>query len=237
MRRLRTILWLLLICLPAGCVPRTSTVPAPPAAAGALPAGFVYLDETVPDVRLELRYAGSHNFLGTKVEGYEAPRAILSRQAAAALAGVQAELKPFGLGLKIFDAYRPQRAVDHFARWARDLADVRMKPEFYPAVDKKDLFADGYIAARSGHSRGSTVDLTLAVLADGAELDMGTAFDFFSPGSWPEATGIPPAARAHRLLLRTLMEKHGFVPYEREWWHFTLRNEPFPDTYFDFPVR
>jgi D-alanyl-D-alanine dipeptidase len=204
-----------------------------------LPHGFVYLDKVIPSIRLDMRYASSHNFIGEPIDGYLQPRAILARQAAAALNEVQQELARFGLGLKVFDAYRPQRAVDHFIRWAKDLDDVRMKKEFYPQVDKSRLFTEGYIAMRSGHSRGSTVDLTLISLDSTApeEIDMGGAYDFFGIESWP--TSLSPTAnqRAHRLLLSLLMEKHGFAPYPQEWWHFTLKNEPYPDTYFDFPVQ
>ena len=146
----------------------------------------------------------------------------------------------FGLGLKIFDAYRPQRAVDHFVRWAKDIGEVRMKKEFYPNVDKGNLFKEDYIAEKSGHSRGSTVDLTVIGLdakSGEAELDMGTAFDYFGPQSWPESPVVSAGQRAHRMLLQKLMEKHGFKPYPKEWWHFTLSREPYPDTYFDFPIN
>jgi D-alanyl-D-alanine dipeptidase len=207
---------------------------------GTLPKGFVYADETIPDLRLELRYAGSHNFVGKPVDGYLKRRCILTRAAADALKKVQEELRPFGLGVKVFDAYRPQKAVDHFVRWAHDLKDTRMKQEFYSDVDKKNLFRDGYIAAKSGHSRGSTVDLTIVSLAGedaGRELDMGSGFDFFGLSSWPDSPQIPTPSRAHRLLLRMVMEKHGFKPYPQEWWHFTLKKEPWPKTYFDFPVQ
>jgi D-alanyl-D-alanine dipeptidase len=147
------------------------------------------------------------------------------------------DLEPQGLTIKVFDCYRPERAVAHFIRWARDLRDEKMKAEFYPHVEKNTLFADGYIAARSGHSRGSTVDLTLARRADGRELPMGTPFDFFSPRSWPSDRSVNDEARANRALLAQAMRKRGFIPYSKEWWHFTLRDEPYPDTYFDFPVR
>lgn len=208
--------------------------------AAELPPGFVDAASLVPGLRLELRYLGADNFVGRPVEGYLAPRCILTRQAAEALAGVQQDLKPFGLGVKIFDAYRPQRAVDHFVRWARDLADLAEKPRYYPDVDKSRLFSEGYIAERSGHSRGSTVDLTLASLAGpdaGRELDMGGGFDWFGAESWPDYAGITAQQRANRLLLQSLMRRHGFRHYPREWWHFTLENEPYPDIYFDFPVR
>ena len=206
--------------------------------AWALPDGFVYVDEAIPDIQVELRYATDHNFVGRPVDGYQGRRAILSQPASAALAKVQADLKPFGLGLKIFDAYRPQRAVDHFVRWARNTADTRMKAEFYPEVDKRHLFRDDYIAERSGHSRGSTVDLTVVDLAPPhTALDMGTGFDFFGPASWPTHPDLTAPQRANRLLLQTLMVQHGFRPYPKEWWHFTLNGEPYPESYFDFPVE
>lgn len=206
--------------------------------AWALPAGFIYVDEQIPDIVVELRYRGQENFLGQPVDGYLGERAILSQAAAHALAGVQQDLRPLGLGIKIFDAYRPQRAVDHFVRWAQDIGDTKMKASYYPEVDKRNLFKEDYIAERSGHSRGSTVDLTLIALdGHGTPLDMGTGFDFFGPASWPDHTEITAQQRANRLLLRTLMQKHGFKPYAREWWHFTLATEPYPDTYFDFLVE
>ncbi len=204
--------------------------------AGALPEGFVYLDEVAPAVRQDIRYFTRNNFIGDPVAGYLAPRAILTFPAAQAVQRVNEELQAFGLGLKVFDAYRPQRAVDFFVRWARDVGDVRNKAAYYPHVEKANLFKEDYIAERSGHSRGSTVDLTL-VAADGEEIDMGGQFDYFGPESWPASQTPKAAQRAHRLLLQTLMKKHGFAPYPQEWWHFTLNNEPFPKTYFDFPVE
>ena len=214
------------------------------AAAGAasdrdpLPEGFVYLDEAIPDLVVDLRYAAADNFVGQPVDGYRKARAILSAPAAAALAGAQEALRPFGLGLKLFDAYRPQRAVDHFVRWGRDLDDQRTKAEYYPGVAKEDLFTEGYIAARSSHSRGSTVDVTIVYRDEtGAlhELDMGSPYDFFGPVSWPDSPAATAPQRANRLLLQSLMKAHGFAHYPKEWWHFTLRNEPYPETYFDFP--
>ena len=216
---------LLLACLSSGFV---STAHAD------LPAGFAYLDEAVPGLKVDMRYAGNHNFVGRPVAGYQNARPVLSAMAATALAKVQADLKRFGLGLLVYDAYRPQRAVNDFVDWAADLDAVQTKPEFYPDVDKALLFKQDYIAERSGHSRGSTVDLTLVALDSGESLDMGSAFDFFGIESWPEHLGLSGQQRANRLLLQAMMMKHGFKPYPKEWWHFTLAHEPFPDTYFDF---
>ncbi|MDD3312210.1 M15 family metallopeptidase [Pseudodesulfovibrio sp.] len=210
---------------------------AAPVRAAELPEGFVHVGDLVPGAVLDVRYCTAHNFVGAPVDGYLAPQVILSRPAAEALAGVQEDLKAFGLGLKIYDGYRPQRAVDHFVRWGRNLKDTKMKAEFYPDVDKKNLFRDGYIATRSGHTRGSTVDLTVIDLRTGLDLDMGGPFDFFGRLSWPGNLDLPPQARANRALLREAMARHGFKPLSEEWWHFTLIDEPFPDTYFDFPVE
>jgi D-alanyl-D-alanine dipeptidase len=203
-----------------------------------LPEGFVYLNEIIPNMQLELRYMTTHNFLGVQVDGYEMERCIITKEAALALKKIQEELNAYKLGIKIFDTYRPQRAVDHFVRWAKALDDTLAKSEFYPTVDKADLFEKGYIASKSSHSRGSTVDLTIINLADGKELDMGSNFDYFGKLSWVHTTEpITAEQQSNRMLLQTLMDKHGFNNYSAEWWHFTLRNEPFPDTYFDFPVK
>lgn len=201
------------------------------------PAGFVDAAQIVPGLQVEMRYTGSHNFVGRPVDGYEAPVCILTRPAAEALARVQAELAPRGLGLKVYDCYRPQRAVAHFASWAADLNDQSTKAEFYPNVEKARLFELGYIAQRSGHSRGSTVDLTIIDLATGAEIDMGTPFDLFDTRSWPTDPNVSAAARSNRLMLQSLMRAQGFRSLREEWWHFTLEAEPHPDTYFDFVVR
>lgn len=205
----------------------------------ALPNGFVDVVARIPDLEVDLRYLGSDNFVGRPIPGYEAERVILTAAAAAALAKVQEELRPMGLGLLVYDAYRPERAVAAFVRWAEDLEDQAMKEQFYPDVAKESLFREGYIASRSSHSRGSTVDLT--IVARGEEgvspLDMGTPFDFFSHLSWPDNRAVSPQDRANRLLLQSLMKKHGFEPYPKEWWHFTLRDEPFPEKAFDFPIR
>lgn len=199
--------------------------------------GFVDAAAAVPGLRVEMRYFGAHNFVGRRIDGYEAPVCLLTRETAAALVAAQAELAASGLGLKVYDCYRPQRAVAHFARWARDLDDQSTKAEFYPNVDKTRLFELGYIAEHSGHSRGSTVDLTIVDLATGAELDMGTPFDLFDTRSWPTDETVSAEARANRLRLQTLMRAHGFRALREEWWHFTLEGEPYPRTYFDFPVR
>ena len=203
----------------------------------ALPAGFVRLSDAIPDIVLDVRYYGAENFVGAPVDGYEAPVAILTQPAADALRQVQASLRARGFGLKVFDAYRPQAAVDHFVRWAADLSNSRTKADYYPDVPKSELFARGYIAGKSGHTRGSTVDLTVVRLSDGAELDMGTPYDFFGAESAVDYEDLTDAQRANRRLLADAMQAHGFAPYPEEWWHYTLADEPYPETYFDFPVR
>src|ERR1700685_3604993 len=200
------------------------------------PAAFVDAATVVPGLIAEMRYAGSHNFVGRPIDGYEAPRCLVSQAAAAALAEVARDVAQRGLHIKVFDCYRPTRAVMNFVRWARDLNATAGKAEFYPDVDKRTLFRDGYIASQSGHSRGSTIDMTLAN-DDGRELGPGTPFAFFSPKSSSADPSVTPEQHANRMLLAAAMRRHGFRPYDKEWWHFTLRGEPFPDTYFDFPVR
>jgi len=206
------------------------------AQADGLPKGFSHIKERIPSVELEIRYHGSNNFIGKPIDGYFSPTAILSNEAIKALKKVQTELKTFGLGLKIFDAYRPQKAVDHFVRWGKDLADKKMKAEFYPNVDKRNLFKEGYIAKHSGHSRGSTVDLTLIDLESKVELDMGSHFDLFGKPSWVIYREIGVTQRVNRMLLHNIMLKHNFKSYPQEWWHFTLKNEPYKK-YFDFDVK
>ena len=201
------------------------------------PSGFVLLTGSVPDVILEIRYYSTRNFVGDRIDGYEEPVALLTREAAAALKAAADGFAAKGYRLKIYDAYRPQMAVDHFARWAQDTEDTRMKEYFYPDLTKDTLFPLGYIARRSGHSRGSTVDLTLVEAATGRELDMGGAFDFFGEISRPDYAGLTEAQRANRMLLRGGMLSHGFRPLAEEWWHFTLENEPYPTTCFTFPVN
>ena len=201
------------------------------------PSDFVLLSEAVPDAILEIRYYSTYNFVGERIDGYEEPLAMLTTEAAAALKEVSDELMSMGYRLKIFDAYRPQMAVTHFMNWALDTEDVRMKEYFYPDLDKDVLFPQGYIAEHSGHSRGSTVDLTLFDMNTEREVDMGGTFDFFGELSHPDYTDITEDQYAMRMLLRQVMMKHGFRPLAEEWWHFTLENEPYPDTYFTFPIN
>ena len=200
--------------------------------------GFVVLSEVVPDVILEIRYFSTYNFVGDQIDGYNQPVALMTIEAANALKNVSDEVKQRGYRLKIFDAYRPQSAVDHFVRWGKNLADYRMKYYFYPEVDKSRLFIEGYIDEKSGHSRGSTVDLTLFDMASGKEVDMGGTFDYFGEKSHPSYRGnLTQQQINNRMYLREVMIKHGFKPLETEWWHFTLKNEPYPDTYFTFAVQ
>lgn len=204
---------------------------------GNVPSAFGFIQTEINNVVLDIRYCGNHNFIGRPIDGYTSSKPVVTKKTLVALAAVQKELKKSGLGLKIFDAYRPQRAVDHFVRWSADLNDTLMKHEFYPNLSKDQLFELGYIAYKSGHSRGSTVDITLVSLATGKEMDMGSPYDFFGEISWPYAKGISKIQQENRLLLRRVMLAHGFKPYANEWWHFTLKNEPFPNTYFDFVVE
>ena len=209
-----------------------ASAPAPTARAAA----FVDAASVVPGLVVELRYAGRENFVGRPIAGYEAPVCLLARPAAEALAEAQARLAGFGLGLKVFDCYRPVRAVAAFAAWARDPADQLRKRDYYPDIDKSQLFAQGYIAERSGHSRGGTLDLTLVDLLTHAQLDMGASYDLFDTRSWPSDMRPTPAQRANRMLLQAVMRESGFRPLKEEWWHFTLEREPYPDIYFDCPV-
>lgn len=204
-----------------------------------LPTGFVRLSTFAPTIIRDLRYYGSNNFLGASVDGYLKNEAILTSAAAKALVQVQTALAEFNLGLKIFDAYRPQRAVAHFLRWEHTPEDRAIAARFHPELTKSQLFAQGYIAKRSSHTRGSTVDLTLINLQNAAhpELDMGTEFDFFGKASAPSYPKLSPEQRANRLLLKLVMERAGFQGFDLEWWHFTLRHEPYPHQYFDFFVQ
>ena len=196
---------------------------------------FVLVSDVVPDAIQEIRYFGTYNFVGERIDGYLEPVAILCKQAAAALKTASDVAIAKGYRLKIWDAYRPQRGVNHFERWAEDVADVRMKAFFYPDLDKSVLFDQGYIDHRSGHSRGSTVDITLFDMATGREIDAGGPFDFFGELSHPDYTAITDEQYANRMLLRDIMVGAGYTPLDTEWWHFRLADEPYPDTFFDFP--
>lgn len=201
-----------------------------------LPEGFVYIRDVIPSVREDIRYAGSHNFVGCPVDGYFVPRGVLREEAALALKTAADAFEEKGLYLLIYDAYRPQRAVDHFVRWAQDANDTKMKDEFYPTLDKSELFPKGYIAVRSGHSRGLTVDLTLTD-KDGTPLDMGGEFDWFLKISSHDYDDLTPAQKANRKLLLDGMEAAGFGSYSEEWWHYTLRGESTAEEFYDFPIE
>ena len=203
----------------------------------ALPEGFVYVADLIPDAVIEMRYATDHNFTGRPVDGYEGNAAVLTRQAAQALKEAADEFGSMGLHIKIFDAYRPRRAVRAFVKWAEDPEDILMKAEFFPDIGNKQRLLDlEYIARNSSHCKGSAVDLTLTD-SEGRELDMGTCFDFFGEKAWHSSRDVTEEQRQNRLLLRTVMEKHGFRAFEREWWHYRLTRQPYPDTNFDFPVK
>ena len=197
---------------------------------------FVLVADYIPSVIQEIRYYSSYNFIGDRVDGYEAPVALLTREATRALKQVSNEMNVKGYRLKIFDAYRPVMAVKHFILWGIEDTDIRMKPFFYPDLEKQEVFEKGYIAKQSSHSRGSTVDLTLLDMTTGKELDMGSPFDFFSEISHPDYKGITDEQFENRMFLQDAMKRAGFLPIDCEWWHFTLADEPYPDTYFQFPV-
>ena len=200
------------------------------------PSGFVLLSDYIPHIIQEIRYFTTYNFIGDRIDGYEEPCAILTKEAARALKTVSNEMMVQGYRLKIYDAYRPANAVKHFVLWGIEDTDVRMKPYFYPDLQKQELFAKGYIAKLSSHSRGSTVDLTLLDMATGKEVDMGSPFDYFSEKSHPDYKDITEEQYENRMKLQHVMVRNGFKPIDCEWWHFTLENEPYPDTYFEFPV-
>lgn len=199
--------------------------------------GFVSVSDVIPDAVLDIRYYSSNNFVGERINGYEEPLALLSEETAYALKNAADELRNQGYKIKIFDAYRPQRAVEHFASWASDWNDTKMKDDFYPSVDKSLLFDYGYIAYYSGHSRGSKVDMTLVDSNTDQELDMGGTFDYFDVVSHPDYTGITSEQYNNRMILQQAMLNNGFYSCSTEWWDFTLSNEPYPYTYFDFPVK
>jgi len=201
------------------------------------PSGFVTLADVVPNLLQDIRYYSAYNFIGRRIDGYEQPVALLSRKAADALLPAAGLAREQGLVLKVLDAYRPQRAVDDFVRWVEDERDARMKPWFYPNTEKSSFYELDFIGRRSAHSRGSAVDLTLVDMYTGVDLDMGGPFDLFGPRSGFSFEGLTDRQRENRHFLRRLMTGCGFIPLEAEWWHFRLLDEPFPDTYFDFPVR
>lgn len=228
---------------------------------GCLPNDFVYLKNIDSSIQQDIRYAGYHNFLGRPIDGYSAGECILTRRAALALRAVQTDLRKSGLSLKVYDCYRPTRAVRDFMQWSKNTNDQRMKKEFYPNVNKKDFFKLGYVASQSGHSRGSTMDLTIVKTPLAAQahykvgqplkactndyahryhdnsIDMGTGFDCMDEKSHNDAKNIAQIAYRNRMFLKHMMEKQGFVAYEPEWWHFTLKNEPYPNRYFDCEIN
>ncbi len=198
---------------------------------------FAYLDTTLSRAICEVRYAGDHNFIGMPITGYNSERLVMTRPAAQALKKVEQKLFKLGYGLKVFDTYRPQRAVDHFISWSKIPSDTLTKTEFYPQQDKSKLFGLGYISTRSGHSRGSTIDLTIYNLDDGSDVDMGGAYDYFGELSHHGYQGITKSQKANREILKSTMSEGGFRAYSKEWWHYTLRGEPYPKTFFDHVVN
>ncbi len=212
----------------AGCCSPSTESPEPPK-------GFVYIADVIPDPVFDIRYATDYNFVGTRIDGYRAPKPMMTKEAAAALAKAAADLRKQGYRILVYDAYRPQKAVTHFVRWINDPAAPGVKA-FFPNLTKNDLLKGGYIDARSGHSRGSVIDLSLARM-DGTPVDMGGAFDLFDEVSHPDSARITAAQRRNRTILKSAMEKAGFVQLDTEWWHFRLKDEPYPDTYFDFDVQ
>jgi len=246
---------IVLLCGTACSTPPAKTQETPPSPS------LVALHDVDPTIIQEMRYATNHNFIGRPIKGYDAPHCLLTKEAAHALSQVQAELKTQSMSLKVYDCYRPQRAVDDFVAWASDLTALKMKKEFYPKVEKTTLFKDGYIAKKSGHSRGSTMDLTIVSLPaepeasfkegqkleecflpegrrfDDNSLDMGTGYDCFDLLSHTDNPAISSAQKQNRLLLKSLMEKYGFKNLYTEWWHYTLKDEPYPTQYFDFEIK
>ncbi len=202
-----------------------------------IPNNFGYIDEYVPHIKVEARYASANNFTGQPVPGYESGRLVLTRQALQELVNAEREFRSLGYNVKVFDAYRPQRAVDHFVKWTMNEADTATKRKYYPTVAKRDLIPNGYIAEKSGHSRGSTIDITLVDAVTGEELDMGTPWDYFGPESHGDYKALTEQQLENRMLLQRIMKKYRFNPLPEEWWHYTLEKEPHPDTYFDFVVE
>lgn len=206
---------------------------------------FVLITDVIPDAMLDIRYYCTYNFIGDRIPGYNHPVAMLTRQAADSLKVVSDELLAKGYRIKIYDGYRPQKAVDYFMKWAQDTTDTRMKQYFYPELDKSVLVPQEYVARKSSHTRGSTVDLTLFDMEKGKDVDMGCTFDYFGIASHPDVLPgqeiglVQPITEEqynNRMILRDAMLSHGFKPYDCEWWHFTLADEPYPDTYFEFDL-
>lgn len=202
-----------------------------------LPEGFVYIDELIEDCIIDAKYAGTDNFMGRPADGYEQPLVVMTKEAAEGCIKAANILRKQGYVLKFYDAYRPQRAVDDFCRWGDDVADQRRKPIQYPNVEKAKMFDEGYIARRSGHTRGKAVDLTIVDMKTHQDVDMGSIFDYMDERSWPDCPDVTPEQHKNRYILREAMLASGFTPYECEWWHFNVSPEPYPDTYFDFPIR
>ena len=200
------------------------------------PSGFVLLSDQVPSIVQEIRYYSTYNFIGERIDGYEEPVAIITKEAARALKTISNELNVLGYRMKVYDCYRPACAVKQFVMWGIEDTDIRMKDYFYPELAKQELFSKGYVASRSSHSRGSTIDLTLLDMKTGKDVDMGSPFDMFSEVSHPDYKGVTDEQYENRMLLQNVMVRGGFEPIDCEWWHFTLKNEPYPDTYFEFPV-
>jgi len=202
-----------------------------------VPRDFEYIVNEIPNIALEIRYASKENFIGRVVNGYKSPKVVLTKKALSALKKAQTEFIQLGYGIKVFDAYRPQHAVDDFMQWIKAEKDTVMKHKYYPKLAKKNLVPQGYIAEKSGHSRGSTLDLSLVYLdgeKKGQEIDMGSEWDYFGKRSNYDYPEISSKQKENRALLQKIMIKHGFLPYAEEWWHFTLADEPYPDQYFDF---
>lgn len=224
----RQLLFLVIVCVFFGFQNSDKT---------SIPEGIVNVNDIIPDLDVELRYHTDNNFVGDTIHGYKANKLFLTKQAAEALRKVQYDLQSQNLCLLVYDGYRPQRAVNHFIEWAKDLNDTIKKSQFYPNVEKRHLFREEYIATRSGHSRGSTVDLTIMDGNTNKPLDMGSPYDFFGKESWVSHDDLTEEQLKNRQLLQSVMKKYNFRNYPKEWWHFTLRWEPFPKTYFDFVIE
>ncbi|MBC3889884.1 peptidase M15 [Acetobacterium paludosum] len=201
------------------------------------PSDFVDISLEIPGIITDVKYFTGENFVGERIDGYESPTILLTEKATIALAGVQNLLIEEGHGLKVFDGYRPKQAVEHFIRWGNQKEDGKTKSIFYPSMTRQEIFKSGYIASESSHTRGSSIDLTVINMETGKEVDMGGHFDFFSEISYSDYDHLSLAQSKNRVQLRYLMRSEGFEPMQQEWWHFTLSDEPYPETYFDFSIR